>query len=169
MKVINYLKIVYIFINYCDSFKSDDYCALPDRYVQQVKCKEFSCANKFCSAVKNDCKSFTFWSYLTTTHIISYDMALYRYKKFLKAIKECSPNMFILRNTEGICLKSGVSYEKNKKTSRFMNKMIRLCECKGKHGYNCENGYCATSKLICKLSFEKGGQQMLIKNVKSCR
>jgi len=98
-------------------------------------------------------------------------MALYRYKKFLKGIKECSPNMYVLSNAEGICLKSNLCYEKNKNTSRFMNKMIRLCECKGKHGYNCGNGYCATNKHTCKIIIEKCDKQRLVTNkeIKACR
>ena len=169
MNLITYLKIVFILIHSFESFKSDKFCVLPDRFAQHVKCKEYSCGIKYCSVVKDSCKSFSFWTYLTTTNIISYGKALLRYEKFFKSIKECTFDHYVVSNTEGVCLKKNLCFEKNGNSSKLTNKMIRLCECEGKFRFNCGKGYCATNKHSCHIIFEKVIKKNLFKKIKACK
>ena len=166
MNVIKYLKILFILISSFQSSKSDDYCALPERFIQQVKCKGYSCGNKFCSAVKKICEPLNFWSYLSSINIVSYDKAHSKYKKYLKSIKPCLSDHYVLINPESLCLKQNLCYERKNNTSSIKIKLKKSYKCKAKHEYSCDDKYCATNKHACILVF---ANQNLLKKINACK
>jgi len=170
MNNIIYFKVLFILVNAIHCFKKEDFCILPERILQHVRCKEYSCGNKMCSLLEEECKSLNFWHYLTNTNIVSFSHAHSRYKKILKSLRECSPDKYVFMNTE-VCLNK-ICYETNTKASRFRLRFkeikVRMCECKGEHAYKCGYGHCATNKNACKRILEKVENLNFIKNIKTC-
>lgn len=166
LKFSTWLKIFFIVYIHCDCFNLQDFCFLPDGLGNHVECKVYSCGNKYCSLAGKDCGALSFWTYLTNINIQSFSRARFRNKVFLDSIKKCSSDQYVFTITE-VCSKK-FCLKQNKMASGFKLKNLRLCECKGKYGFNCGHGHCATSKHACKKIIEKSYNQSSIKNINSC-
>jgi hypothetical protein len=164
-------KFIYIFIlsllkmSTVTSMKPNDFCSLPDELYPQVKCKHHQCTSDICSVNKEKCEKFLEWSNLISRYMNA-DFAknsLIFYKEFVIEIKICSENKYVFLRTE-LCQNKRICYEKKKWSTRFMFKGVdilekKLCSCKDKHEFDCSNGFCASSKEICKDIFITYRQQ----------
>ena len=147
--------LILVAINTVITMKPNEFCSLSDKLFKNVKCKNYQCSADICTVNQVKCEKFIEWTNLISKYMNA-DFAkdcVVLYKRFISEIENCPDNKYILLRSE-LCKRKRICYEKKTWSSRLMFKGVnilekKLCRCKGKHKFDCINGFCASSKEIC--------------------
>ena len=167
-----FLYVLALTANYVNSFSPNNFCILPEEYRKVAVCKQYQCENEFCATDEKKCKTFIGWTILLDKNISSVQQTLELYTNFVLTIKECASTQYVMMKSD-VCQNTKICYEKKKWTSRMMFKGVdvklkKQCPCRGKHEYNCGNGYCAVNKKTCQLVFESIILEENVKEINIC-
>ena len=134
-----------------NSFSPANYCVLPGSIQKAARCREYQCANEFCSTNENKCKAFIGWTALLDRNVSFLQKMVKMYPRFVLSIKECKSSQYVMLKSE-VCHNKKICSVNKLWVSRLMFKAVALrlkkqCPCKDKYGYDCVNKYCAVKSM----------------------